>query len=222
MQIAENPNLTKPKRSLGSMCRPVAPVEAKPISKWDPGTLRHLVAPPPIRVVRWPPRMGPWAALPRLPKRPHAAPSMSHWSADQLHVQPIASPCPSSRSKAGQLPGPFADNGSPKPSEIRRWTRFVARDRGNQFPDDSEAAMEFAFRHSLSIADAFHRRLMRADARPNSPGYSMRPRAFQNNRGVALPYRPMSCVIINGEGKSKAAWNSFGNDFPSAKHAHIW
>src|ERR1700730_9434399 len=83
--------------------------------------------------------------------------------AAQLHVQRDCEPLPFVKIEGRAAPGPFADNGSPKPSEIRRWTRFVARDMGNQFPDDSEAAREFAFRHSLSIANAFHRRLMRAD-----------------------------------------------------------
>jgi hypothetical protein len=40
--------------------------------------------------------------------------------------------------------------------------RLVARDLGNRFPDSPEAAID-TFQHSLSIANAYHRRLVRED-----------------------------------------------------------
>jgi hypothetical protein len=74
-----------------------------------------------------------------------------------------APPAPFVEIEGRTAPGPCTDSGSPKLAAIRRWTRLVAKDMARRFPDRQDAAIEFTFRQSLGIANAYHRRLLPAD-----------------------------------------------------------
>jgi hypothetical protein len=81
----------------------------------------------------------------------------------QRRVHSDCEPVPFIVIKGRVAPGPFSGDGKPPLCAIRHWTRLVARDVGNRFPDSSEEAMEFTFRNSLAIANAYQRQLVRGD-----------------------------------------------------------